>query len=62
MVDLGHVAAPSLATLRARSAAAAAVRRDPFRQGLNEAGYVEGRNVAIEYRWAEGQYERVMGG
>jgi putative tryptophan/tyrosine transport system substrate-binding protein len=30
-----------------------------LRRGLQETGFVEGRNVAIEYRWAEGQYERV---
>jgi putative tryptophan/tyrosine transport system substrate-binding protein len=30
-----------------------------FRRGLQEAGFVEGRNAAVEYRWAEGQYERL---
>jgi putative ABC transport system substrate-binding protein len=30
-----------------------------FKEGLNELGYVEGRNVAVDYRWAQGQNDRV---
>src|ERR1700730_10734021 len=30
-----------------------------FREGLNGTGFVEGRNIAIEYRWAEGDYQRL---
>jgi hypothetical protein len=31
-----------------------------FHRGLQEVGYLDGRNVVIEYRWAEGQYDRVQ--
>lgn len=52
-------ALPVIGYLGAESPAAFASRLNAFRQGLAEAGYVEGRNVAIEFRWAEGQHSRL---
>src|SRR5258708_31486631 len=50
---------PVIGFLGSESAGLWTSRLVAFRQGLNEAGYVEGRNVAIEYRWAEGHNERL---
>jgi putative tryptophan/tyrosine transport system substrate-binding protein len=50
---------PVIGYLDASSPGASASRAVIFRRGLAEAGYVEGRTVAIEYRWAEGQYDRL---
>ena len=52
-------AIPVIGLLNASSSEAYARELAAFRQGLNEGGYVEGRNVAIEYRSADGQYERL---
>ena len=50
---------PVIGFLSAVSRGPFAQRIAAFHQGLNEAGYVEGRNVAIENRWAEEQYDRL---
>jgi putative tryptophan/tyrosine transport system substrate-binding protein len=50
---------PVVGFLSIASAASFAHLVAGFRRGLEEAGFIEGRNVAIEYRWAEGQYDRL---
>jgi putative ABC transport system substrate-binding protein len=45
--------------LSTRSPGEATYVTDAFIRGLNESGYIEGRNIAIEYRWAELQYDRL---
>ena len=52
-------ALPVVGFLNGGSAAVFSELAATFRQGLDEAGYVEGRNVIIEYRWAEGRYDRL---
>jgi putative ABC transport system substrate-binding protein len=50
---------PIIGFLNGASAAGYAPMVAAFRRGLKELGYVEGQNVAIEFRWAEGQYDRL---
>jgi putative ABC transport system substrate-binding protein len=50
---------PRIGFLSAASPSAIAVRIEAFRQGLRELGYVEGKNIVIEYRYAEGKLDRL---
>jgi putative tryptophan/tyrosine transport system substrate-binding protein len=52
-------ALPVVGVLHGVAATQWADRMTGFHKGLGEAGFVEGRNVAIEYRWAEGKFERL---
>jgi putative ABC transport system substrate-binding protein len=54
-------ALPVVGFLRSTGAAGFAQLVTAFRQGLNEAGFVEGQNVAIEFRWADDQHDRLPG-
>src|SRR5262249_11769888 len=50
---------PRIGFLGAASPSTFATRLEGIRLGLRDFGYVEGRNITIEYRWAEGRYERL---
>jgi putative ABC transport system substrate-binding protein len=50
---------PVIGFLSGRSPSESAYALAAFHQGLRDGGYVEGQNVAIEYRWADGQYNRL---
>ena len=54
-----QAAVPVIGSLQAISAAEGAGRMAAFRSGLGEIGFVDGRNVAIEYRWSDGQSDKL---
>jgi putative ABC transport system substrate-binding protein len=58
---LAQPATPVVGFLAAPAAASYAKYAEAFRQGLKEAGFASGQNVVIEYRWADGRYERLRG-
>ena len=52
---------PVIGFLKPTAAAGFEYILNAFRQGLNDAGFVEGKNVAIEYQWADNQPDRLPG-
>jgi putative ABC transport system substrate-binding protein len=61
LAALGQKPLPVIGFLNSGSPDTFAPVVNAFLQGLKEAGYVDGQNVAIEYRWANGQYDRLAG-
>src|SRR5262245_35645139 len=59
MARAQQAAIPVIGLLNGETSEADAFRVSGFREGLSETGYAEGHNVKFEYRWAEGQYERL---
>src|SRR5262245_64439208 len=54
-----QAAMPIIGFVSARSAEASMHDAAAFHKGLSETGYVEGQNVAVEYHWLDGQYNRL---
>jgi putative ABC transport system substrate-binding protein len=60
-VSAQQAATPLIGLLSADTAESYTDRLTAIRRGLKEVGYIEGQNVVIEYRWAEGHYDRIPG-
>ena len=50
---------PLIGSLSGSSPSTSPARREAFRQGLGDLGYVEGKNIVIERRWADGKFDRL---
>src|SRR6478672_5617550 len=58
-VSAQHTAIPAIGYLSALSERQAGPQLAAFRRGLTEYGFVEGQNVVIEFRWADGEFDRL---